>query len=203
MTIRTLHTILGLLLLAPFLAWIVTAMVFYLKPGYAEAYASLPTRTYPLGALPSFPPDSAWREIRYFRTILGEHLLVRTSDGWLHLDPSTLRPRPAPSAEEIRTLVEDAVGARSARYGSVGSVSGDTVLTTTGVAVTVDWARVSLSQRGPDTDRIDLLYRIHYLQWTGVPALDKVLGPAGLALVLGLSLLGVRLALQKRRRSPP
>jgi hypothetical protein len=58
---------------------------------------------------------------------------------------------------------------------------------------------MSFQQRGPDTDRIDALYRIHYLQWTGVPAIDKVLGLAGIILVLALSALGVRLLFGSKR----
>jgi hypothetical protein len=131
------------------------------------------------------------------RTILGTHLLVRTDAGWQQLDPRTGRERPSPSADEVRRLVADAI-AGNERYGQVRSVDGDTVRTTTGVVITLDWDRLSLSQRGPDTDRIDALYRIHYLQWTGIPAVDKVLGPAGLALVALLSALGLRLALRRR-----
>jgi hypothetical protein len=54
-----------------------------------------------------------------------------------------------------------------------------------------------LSQRGRDTDRIDALYRIHYLQWTGSQAMDKVLGFLGLSLVVALTGLGARLAFRR------
>jgi hypothetical protein len=57
----------------------------------------------------------------------------------------------------------------------------------------LDWNKLSLFQRGKDTDRIDLLYKIHYLQWTGIKPLDKVLGMLGILLVLALSALGARL----------
>ena len=70
--------------------------------------------------------------------------------------------------------------------------------TDTGVEVTLDWNRVSLQQRGRDTDRIDRLYKVHYLQWTGVKSIDRVLGFVGLSLVLGLTVLGVRLALGRK-----
>jgi hypothetical protein len=90
--------------------------------------------------------------------------------------------------------VADALAARAERYGGVSRVDGTTVETSTGARVTLDWNRLSLSQRGRDTDRIDALYRIHYLQWTGVPSLDKVLGFMGLTLLLALSGLGARLA---------
>ena len=51
----------------------------------------------------------------------------------------------------------------------------------------------TVQQRGADTDRIDRLYKIHYLQWTGVKALDRVLGAAGLFCLLLLTFFGVRL----------
>ncbi len=57
--------------------------------------------------------------------------------------------------------------------------------------------RLSLRQRGRDTERIDLLYRIHYLQWTGIPNLDRLLGALALTFVLALTLLGLRLALRR------
>lgn len=73
-------------------------------------------------------------------------------------------------------------------------MSEDAVTTTTGVRVTIDWDRMTLFQRGDDTNLIDLMYRIHYLQWTGIDSVDKVLGPIGLLLVLTLSILGIRLS---------
>ena len=47
------------------------------------------------------------------------------------------------------------------------------------------------------TDRIDLLYRIHYLQWTGIKKLDNVLGMLGIALVIVLTTLGAWLAFKR------
>lgn len=194
MKIRTLHKVIGLVLLLPFMGWIITALVFYVKPGYAGAYESLHIKTYPLGGNISMPGDSAWLEFRYVRTTLGNHLIVRTSEGWKQLDPLTLRPREKPADDEIRMLLTDAFTANPQRYGEVVSISNDSITTSTNVLVFFDWNELSLYQRGPDTDRIDLLYKIHYLQWTGISALDKVLGPLGLLLVLTLSILGVRLA---------
>jgi hypothetical protein len=75
--------------------------------------------------------------------------------------------------------------------------SGNNITTDTGVRVELDWSRLSLTQSGKDTDRIDTLYKIHYLQWTGVNAVDKVLGGLGILLVLVLSLLGARLFFSK------
>ena len=57
----------------------------------------------------------------------------------------------------------------------------------------MDWGRLALSQSGKDTDRIDTIYKIHYLQWTGIKSMDQVLGALGILLVLALSALGARL----------
>lgn len=197
-TIRRAHRLLGLLLCLPLLAWAATGAVFFLKPGYGAAYAPLAVRTYPLEALQTALPDTSWRETRLLRSALGVHLLVRTADGWRQADPESGVPRPRAADAEVRRLVEDAIAADPARYGAITSLVGDTVTTDTGARIVLDWDRLALSQRGRDTDRIDALYRIHYLQWTGITLLDRLLGAAGLAGLVLLALAGLRLA----RRSP-
>lgn len=198
-----LHKIIGLTLVAPFLAWITTAFVFYFKPGYSEAYAFLQFKTYPLESVVILPPNPEWLEIRHTRTVLGPHLCVRTPGGWVQIDPLTNNnPRPFPNDTDLTRLLHDAFSVNPERYGTVDSISGTEVSTSTGVRVTVDWNTMSLSQRGSDTDLIDALYRIHYLQWTGISAVDKVLGPVGLVLVLLLSFLGLRLAIWSPRNVP-
>ena len=197
MRARKLHRFLGIVLLLPFLGWVVTGFVFFLKPGYAGAYEILPVKTYPLREPCAVRPASGWLEVRCLRTVLGDHLLARTGEGWRQLDPADGRPRERPDAREIELLLEDAFRANPRRYGALASLSGLTARTTTGVEVTLDWDGMSLWQRGRDTDRIDLLYRIHYLQWTGIPSVDRVLGGIGLAFVLALTLLGARLAFRR------
>jgi hypothetical protein len=193
MKTRALHRVIGLVMLLPLTGWAVSGAVFFLKPGYAGAYDLLQVKTYALEPNIALQADSSWLEVRLVKTILGEHLLARTSKGWLHLDPRSLQPRPEPSIDEVRDLVTDAISANPVRYGSVSTVQDSTVTTDTGVGIELDWTRLALMQRGKDTDRIDLLYKIHYLQWTGVKSLDKVLGALGIILVLVLSGLGARL----------
>jgi hypothetical protein len=184
-------------MLLPFLGWAVTAAVFFVKPGYAGAYEQLAVRTYPLDS--NLPVRvEPWREARLLKTILGTHLLVRTDAGWRSLDPATLKIVPAPSQEKLRLLFEDAFTANPDRYGHVASQIELSARTTTGVEVSLDWNRLTLQQRGRDTDRIDMLYRVHYLQWTGVKWLDQVLGLLGLVLLVTLTYLGVRLAFARR-----
>jgi hypothetical protein len=203
MRIRKLHRIIGLVLVVPFLGWVITGLVFFIKPGYSGAYELLQPKTYPLDAAVSVRADPTWLEFRCFKTILGSHLLARTSEGWLHLDPANLRQKENPTEDEIRLLLADAFSANPARYGHISGISSHTIVTDTNARITLDWKRLSFQQRGSDTDRIDLLYRIHYLQWTGITVIDRVLGPVGLFLVFLLSVLGVRLGIDSMRASAP
>ena len=193
MKTRALHRVIGLVMLLPLTGWAITGAFFFLKAGYAGAYDLLQVRTYPLEPNIALQADPSWLEVRLVKTILGEHLLARTSNGWLHLEPRSLEPKPEPSTDEVRALVTDAFSANPARYGRISGIEGSTITTDTGVRIELDWTRLALTQRGKDTDRIDRLYKIHYLQWTGVNSLDKVLGALGIILVLVLSALGARL----------
>src|SRR2546426_4265817 len=102
MTTRALHRVTGLVMLLPMIGWAVTGAFFFLKPGYSGAYELLQVRTYPLDATMTLQPDPSWLEVRVEKTILGEHLLARTSKGWIHIDPRTFEPKPDPSADETR-----------------------------------------------------------------------------------------------------
>jgi hypothetical protein len=195
---RSLHKIIGILLILPMIGWAVTGFIFFVKPGYGDAYELLAIKTYPLDGGASIDPKPDWLEYRVFKTVLGEHLLVRTASGWQHLNPRTLEPMRIPHVDDVDRLVSDAFTVNPARYGRTRLVTDLVVETDTGVEVTLDWNRVSLQQRGPDTDRIDALYKVHYLQWTGVKSIDRVLGLVGLSLVLVLTVLGVRLAFGRR-----
>jgi hypothetical protein len=202
---RSVHRILGLLLLLPIVSWTITGFVFFLKPGYSAAYRELRPREYPLEALSLPSPPPSWREVRVVRTILGTSLLVRTNEGWSHLDPATLAPRPLPDADGLRRLVSDATAPDTARYGEIASITrfeGDppsaTVETTRGVQIDLDWSSLALRQSGRDTRLIDGLYRAHYLQWSGVRSVDRVLGAVGLVCLFALAILGFRLAFGRR-----
>ena len=199
MKARRLHRVIGMMMLLPMLGWAATGLVFFLKPGYSAAYEMLALRTYPLEGNVTITPQPAWLEVRASRTILGRHLLVRTTSGWQHLNPDTMTERAAPTPDEVKALLTDAFTAHPQRYGTITAVTGNVVTTSTHVQVTLDWKRLSLQQRGRDTDWIDRLYKIHYLQWTGVQAVDKVLGIVGLVLLVGLSGLGLWLQVNASR----
>ena len=198
MTIRNLHRVIGILMLLPLIGWCITGFVFFIKPGYEAAYDLLQPKSYPLNEQVAFTPDPSWLEFRYLRTVLGNHLLVRTSQGWQHLDPTTLLVKKRPTSDEVRALMTDAFSINPARYGQIASVTGETVTTNTGVRVTLNWNRMSLQQTGRDTERIDALYKIHYLQWTGVKWVDRILGITGLILMAILSILGFMLGFNLR-----
>lgn len=200
MKTRRLHRALGIILLLPFFGWAVTGLVFFIKPGYSDAYQVLQPKTYVLTETPAVVPRPDWLEYRYLRTVLGDHLLVRTPVGWQHLTASGER-RAMPSDDELRRLLQDAFSVHPKRYGNIISVAGDTVTTDTGVNVSVDWNRLALRQRGQDTRLIDNLYRVHYLQWTGIGSVDRVLGIAGLLLLMLTSALGAKLALGNDNRT--
>ena len=197
MRTRTVHRVIGIILLIPFVGWAITGLVFFIKPGYTGAYEVLTPKFYPINNQVLISQDPNWLEVRYLRTILGDHLLVRTDSGWMNLNPNDRRARSAATDDETRRLVQDAFSMNPKRYGQIVSVNGNTVMTDTGVVVTIDWNRMSLQQTGKDTKWIDSLYRIHYLQWTGVRSIDRVVGLTGIALVLILTGLGARLAFRR------
>lgn len=188
------HRWTGILLLLPFLAWSLSGMVFLLQPGYEQAYEQLPLRLYGLAGPLMIDTQPEWREVRYIRSTLGEHLLVRTPDGWQHLRADTGETWPLPGAEEIERLLEDAFSYNPQRYGNVVEVDDGRAMTDTGVELALNWSTLGISQRGRDSRLIDRIYSIHYLQWTGIALLDRVLGLAGLALLIYLTWSGARMA---------
>ena len=195
---RKLHKITGLILVLPMLAWTITGLIFFIKPGYQGAYEQLSIKTYPLSASLVVIPKKEWREVRLIHSILGEHLLVKLDNKTVHLDPVSLAVKAIPSEQELKTLLRDAFSRNSERYGDILRVNGLSAKTTTGVEVKLDWANLRLSQSGQDTQLINQLYKIHYLQWTGHKTVDQFLGVLGLILLILLTFLGVRLYIKKK-----
>jgi uncharacterized iron-regulated membrane protein len=198
MRLRKLHRAIGLVMVLPLFCWAATGLVFFLKPGYGAAYELLQLKTYPLEQPVVIRPEASWQEFRVLKTILGTHLLVRSERGWQQRDPANFLPRGLPDDKSIQRLVADALAANPGRYGKIITVAGSTVTTSTGVDITLDWNQLSLQQQGRDTAWLDRLYRIHYLQWTGHPSLDRPLGLAGLASLVALAVAGAVLAFRRR-----
>lgn len=190
---RRVHRWLGTTLLLPFIAWSLTAMFFLLRPAYTDAYAALPLGGHelPESVVINVRPD--WQELRLLHSVLGEHLLVRGSEGWQHLDAATGEPFPVPTAADLQRLLEAGFSVNPSRYGNVVSVDGWQAHTDTGVTISVDWDRFSARQSGRDTRWIDRIYAIHYLRWTGHAVVDQILGITGLLLLLYMTWSGGRM----------
>ena len=190
------HKILGLVLLIPLFGWMLTGVVFLVKPGYEAAYEKLSVKTYPIETDINIPANERWLEFKYLKTIIGKHLLVRRDDGWQHLDPETFQVVNFPSADIVNLLLSDAIGENSNRYGNIISINENQARTDTGVHLTLDWQKLSLQQRGRDTRLISWLYRVHYLEWSGNTIFDKFLGGLAIIMLMTLTLLGIKLFLK-------
>jgi|TARA_R110002060_G_C2090406_1_gene97078 hypothetical protein len=195
---RKLHKLIGLILVLPMLGWTFTGLVFFIKPGYQGAYEQLSVKTYPLSQPITIIPQDNWQEVRVVKTVLGEHLIVKANNKSQHLDPTTLLAMPEPTTLQFETLINDAFTDNQARYGDIISTDGLTAKTNTGVEVVLNWSSLRLSQQGQDTQLINLLYQVHYLQWTPFKELNQVVGIFGLILLISLTVLGVRIYLKQR-----
>ncbi len=188
-----LHRVVGIALLCPLAAWSLTGMVFLIQPGYGAAYEALRVKTYPLDTAIEIPADPQWQELRVLRTVLGTHLIANTHNGNIHLNALTSEPFPDPTDAQKTQLVLDAIEENKDRYGSLTAVDGELITTSSGIEIRLHWDTLSLQQYGNDTRWIDRLYRVHYLQWTGIKTLDKLLGITGLVLLLLISITGINL----------
>lgn len=195
---RRIHRFLGWCLILPFFVWALTGLVFFIKPGYQAAFSSLTVKTYPISKVVQIIPKPEWQEIKLLQTVLGIHLMVKQSDSWQQLDLNDLTVRPQPSADALQLLIKDAIKADPERYGQDLRTTEQGFVTDTGVQIQLDWASLSLSQQGKDTELINNLYKAHYLQWTGQKTLDQVLGVLGLILLMLTTVVGVRLLLRRR-----
>jgi hypothetical protein len=191
---RKLHRLTGIVLLLPFVAWASTAIFFLVRPAYEQAYEQLRVRQLPITDVIMMVPDQNWQEMRFFRTVLGDHLIVREDDGWQHLDGYTLDPMPQPNASDLQRLLEDAFTANPQRYGRVIGIDNYTATTDTGVEILINWDSLSLTQTGRDTRWINKIYDIHYLRWTGYRPFDRVFGLFGLFLLMYMTFSGARMA---------
>jgi hypothetical protein len=195
---RRLHRFLGWCLILPFCIWAFTGLVFFIKPGYQAAFSYLTVKTYPIGTTIQILPQSDWQEIKLLQSVLGMHLLVKQSDGWQQLNPQDFTVRPQPADDEVQLLLQDAISVDPQRYGVQMLKTKQGYVTDTGVQIQLNWASLSLSQQGKDTELINNLYKAHYLQWTGNKSLDQVLGVLGLLLLLLTTVLGIRLLIRRR-----
>jgi hypothetical protein len=191
------HRIMGIILLLPLLGWGLTGLVFFIKPGYSDAYQPLGIKTYPIDTSWTIDTARHWQDLRLVKTILGTHLLVTADGNTKHLDPYTLQAKVLPPSDQLTALIQDAIAVNQGRYGSVTAIKDSIATTSTAVKITLDWKTLKLTQRGQDTELINLIYKIHYLQWTPYSALNQVLGFGGLFLLMALTVLGAMLVVKK------
>lgn len=195
---RRIHRILGWCLILPFFVWALTGLVFFIKPGYQAAFSYLVIKTYPINTAIQLKPQPEWQEIKLLQTVLGTHLMVKQAGGWQQLSLKDFTVRPQPSADDLQLLVKDAISVDPKRYGEQLLKTEQGFVTDTGVQIQLDWASLSLSQQGKDTELINNLYKAHYLQWTGQKTLDQGLGVLGLILLMLSTVVGVRLLIRRR-----
>lgn len=195
---RRIHRFLGWCLILPFFVWAFTGLVFFIKPGYQAAFSYLTVKTYPISNAVQLTPQPEWQEIKLLQTVLGPHLMVKQSDRWQQLNLTDFTVRPQPSADDLLRLIKDAMSVDSKRYGEQLLKTEQGFVTDTGVQIQLDWASLSLSQQGKDTELINNLYKAHYLQWTGQKTLDQVLGVIGLVLLMFTTVVGVWLLIRRR-----
>ena len=196
MITRKQHRLLGGILLLPFIAWSLTGVFFLVRPAYEQAYSVLSPKTYSADQI-NISAQPEWQEVRLLKTVLGLHLLVKQEGGWQQLDPDSLEVRATPVEADLVSFVEDAISQDTLRYGELLPGESDPFRTSTGVTIAVDWDSLSLYQQGLDTRWIDRIYRIHYLQWTGIAFLDTILGVAGLLLLLLITATGSAMLLRR------
>ena len=197
MYIKRIHQILGAIMLVPLLLWSITGFIFLTKPGYEGAYEQLQPKFYPINQ--TFNIDvSGWTEAKVYRTILGAHLLVKDQGEWKNLSLTDMQEQAFPSEQNLKLLVNDAISENRNRYGEILHLNGQTIYTDTGVRISLDWNSLSLRQKGQDTDLINTLYNIHYLQWLDSPTFNKVLGFLGLFLLIALSGFGFIMIIKRQ-----
>lgn len=198
MTSRKIHRLIGLILILPMFGWTITGVIFFIKPGYKQAYEQLSIKTYPLEIQLVVNPIKEWSEVRLVKTILGHHLLVKTNGKIEHLDPISLQTKKRPTSSQYKLLIEDTLSKNKERYGELVYIDGNNAQTSTGVEIKLDWLNLRLSQKGNDTKLINILYKIHYLQWSPFNGVNLIFGVLGLLLLATLTIFGVKLYIEKR-----
>lgn len=195
------HRLIGITLLLPFVTWAVTGIFFLVRPGYQEAYEQIPVRRYELA--PNLPTviDPQWQEIRYFRSVLGNHLLVNTAGQWQHLKAESGHPWPLPDANELQRFLEDAISFNPERYGTITQLQGKQAQTDTGVEIEIHWESATIRQTGRDTRWIDRIYSLHYMEWTGFYLTDRIFGVGMLLLLIYMTCTGARLAFTRHSQA--
>lgn len=196
---RKLHKVIGVLLFLPMLIWGATGLVFFYKPGYAEAFSMLTVKQYALPSPLALEPEPSWRNVKVVQSILGTHVLAVDGDQKIHQRWPEMIPFEPPSEGQLRQLFADATSENSKRYGEVGAINELSATTSTGVQIKLDWKTLGFTQSGKDTNTINRLYHLHYLQWTPFDGFNRVLGLLGIVLIFALAILGALIFIRSLR----
>ncbi len=208
------HRYLAILLAVLLVVWSVTGLLFHLKPGWDRAYDMLSAerrgRALPLATL---SPASAIQatagaaidKLELIDTAIGPVYRARAAAGSELFDART-GARISPLTEEAAlSLATDALSRSPVRdaYGSLGARAiterSIRIQLSEGPVIEVGRTDARISQHGPDTARIDWLYRIHYLQWTGNATFDRAFAVFGLLLIWAVMIPGLVLFFRRRR----
>jgi uncharacterized iron-regulated membrane protein len=217
--LKTWHKWLGLLLLAPFAVWTLTGLLFALKPGWGPAYEYLSPwqpasqeapSTLTMASFATHAEVADALAIELHQSAIGPLYEVQHAGDagatTLHDARTSVRMDPL-TLEHARTLVEAAIASSidPERYGVVHShepaESEIQFSFSGGPTVTINLHSASMRQSGPDTDRINWLYELHYMRWTGNAMVDRILGFSVLVLVWLLAAAGLLLAWRGRKRA--
>lgn len=226
--LRVAHRLAGLVLVVPLVLWIGTGLLFHVKPGWDEAYESLAAPS--PGPLPwervVFSPAAVKA-----RGLLdpGPVSLAPHPSGlvaWFGLKEGRPAAVDGTSGESIPSASEGAARAfalaaisasrHAASYGRIVSVEPDAhrsaltgvenpallFRTSGGKRILVDRITGEVNQSGKLNESIDLLYRIHYLQWTPWKPVNVGLVLAASLLVFLVAASGFRLAFTRPSRDP-
>jgi hypothetical protein len=198
--LRSWHKWLGWVLVTQLILWAVTGAIFILKPGYGPAYETpkiqfLPVSARDLQRVASIS-NTDWQGLRILKTSVGEHLLVDTAEGVKHLN--FIGEEQAPSLSVVKHLLRESIGYNPGRYGELKSIEGLVGITSTGVELTLNWQQLSIRQQGADSRLINLLYKLHYLQFTDNAFVNKTLATLALLLLVALSVFGVVISLSRK-----
>ncbi len=220
---RAAHRVAGAGLLLPLVLWIGTGLLFHVKPGWGEAYEALaapppgappwervvfsPAAVKARGLLDPGPVTLAAHPsglVAYFGCRGGRAAAVDGTSG---------DPIPPASKDVARAFALAAISAsrHAASYGAIVAAEparhhsaltgteGPAFLfrTSGGKRVLVDRVTGEVSQSANLNDRIDLLYRIHYLQWTPWKPVNISLVLTAMLLALLVAASGLRLALTR------
>ncbi len=205
---RRLHRWLAIVLVIPLIVWSLTGLLFHLKPGWSRAYDMLdaehPGPPLHLAKLATVLAEQPMTHVEMFETAIGPLARITTAKGDELYDVDTGTRRSPLAIDAARALAVDAI-ARSPHHSAYGAITNISSTETTvklelaeGPVVEIGRNDARLTQRGPDTDRIDWLYRLHYLQWTGSKPVDKVLALVGLLLIWLVLIPGVVLFVRRR-----